>query len=453
MELKTPPHSNEAEQAVLGGMMMDARKAVEVIEMLRYQDFFKVEHQTIFKAMAALIAKNQPSDAITLSEHLENSGALEYAGGLPYLIELSQNTPSAANTLSYAAIVKEKSILRSVLLTGESMLDMVYHPDGMNSDSIIERSYDALRAIETKTDSDIPTIEDTIISAIQQLEQRHENDGSLTGVPTGFEKLDEATMGLQKGELYIIGGRPAMGKSTLALNICMNAAKEMKHVLFFSLEMPKERIVDKCVSSLGGVYYENIKTGKMSDADWAKASQSIALLKDSGLRIDDRGGQTLNSIILKCKKLNSKRKLDLIVIDYMQLITIPGSKRFDEVSEVSRQLKALAKNLDCPVIALSQLNRGLENRTDKRPKLADLRESGQLEQDADLIAFIYRDEVYYPDQAGNKGVAELLIEKNRFGETCKILLTSELWFSRFRNFQMVNYEPSTNKKNKGGFDG
>lgn len=444
-----PPNSIEAEQSLLAGLLQ-IKDASEILVKLKDADFYKEQHRLIYKAIQQLAGKGQPHDVVTVTETLESTGAIDYAGGMPYLIEIT-NLPATKNLDAYAKIIKEKAVLRNLLNAVMQISDNVYHPDGMNSDAIIERAYDALRLIDTQTDSDIPSIDETILSAIHELEFRHENAGKITGVQTGFEKLDEMTMGLQRGELYVIGGRPAMGKSTLALNISVHAALEGKHVLFFSLEMPKERVVDKSISSIGSVPYSSIKTGNMDSDVWGRASHAMMLLRESGLRIDDRGGQTLQSIIMKCKKLDTKRKLDLIVIDYMQLIRIEKMNRFDEVSEVSRQLKALAKNLDVPVIALSQLNRGLENRPDKRPRLADIRESGQIEQDADLIAFIYRDEVYYPDSQTNKHVAELLIEKNRFGETGKIYLTSELWFSRFKNLQNVSYAPYQSKKSQSEF--
>lgn len=454
IDIKLPPHSIEAEQNVLGAIMHDSKHALEALEILRDCDFYKTDHKYIFQAIEILAKQNKNIDAITVGEMLESKGILTHAGGFPYLVELVSNTFGGSNIVAYANIVKERATLRNIILAVNTIADKAYYPDGMNADSIIEYAYDSLRVIDIQTDSDIPTIQDSILSAIKQLEIRHDNGGQLTGLSTGFKAIDDMTLGLQKGELYILGGRPAMGKSTLALNIAIHAATNQKHVLFFSLEMPKERMIDKCVSSLGQIFFENIKTGQMEDDEWARASQAMTLIRESGLRIDDRGGQTLASIVMKCKKLSTKRKLDLIVIDYMQLIRVLGASRYDEVSEVSRELKSLAKNLDVPVLALSQLSRNLETRPDKRPRLSDLRESGQLEQDADLIMFVYRDEVYYPDESLNKGVTELLIEKNRFGEIGKKHLLTELHYSRFRDAGVINYEAKQdNKKQQGGFSG
>lgn len=438
--LKLPPNSIEAEQNVLGALMQDSKRSIEALEILREEDFYKSEHKHIFKAIGLLSKQNKEIDAITVSELLESKNMLEHSGGLPYLVEMVNSTFGSGNIVAYADIIKERATLRSIITAVNSIADKAYYPDGMNADSIIEFAYDSMRMIDIKTESDIPTINDSILSAIAQLEYRHNHAGELTGVPTGFKALDDMTLGLQKGELYVLGGRPAMGKSTLALNMSIHAATKKKHVLFFSLEMPKERMIDKCVSHLGSVPFENIKTGSMTESDWDMATHAMTLIKESGLRIDDRGGQSLSSIVMKCKKLNTKRKLDLIVIDYMQLIRVEGASRYDEVSQVSMQLKALAKNLDCPVLALSQLSRNLESRQDKRPKLSDLRESGQIEQDADVIMFVYRDEIYYPDEQLNKGIAELLIEKNRFGEIGKKHLATELQYSRFKDAGVFNYE-------------
>lgn len=453
MDIKQPPFSKEAEQSVLGGLLLGGDNWLQVADSISEDDFYNSEHRIIFTAIKHLSDNGKESDAITVGEYLEGCNRLDDAGGLTHLVQLANNCAGTSNLKAYARIVKEKSVLRNVLRITNNLADMVYFPDGRNADSIIEHAYDALRLVSTETESDIPSIGDTIGSAISQLEYRFNNAGKITGVETGFEKLDKTTIGWQKGELYILAGRPAMGKSTFALNVCTHAALNGKHVLFFSLEMPKERIIDKCASSIGSVPYENIKTGSMNDSDWGKVGQAMTLIGDSGLRIDDRGGQTLSSIVMKCKKLHSKRKLDLIVIDYLQLVRVIGASRYDEVSEVSRELKSLAKNLECPVIALSQLSRNVESRNDKRPKLSDLRESGQIEQDADLIAFLYRDEVYYPEHQESKGITELLIEKHRFGELGKILLRSELAYSRFANAGDINYQPYSNEKKSVGFNG
>ena len=452
--IKEPPHSQQAEQSVIGGLLLDNRKFSEVAAIINRDDFYSMSHALIFDGMESLAMANKPIDVTTLCGELEASNILETVGGLPYIAEIANNTPTAYNIKAYAEIVRERSVLRQLIRITNNVANNAYDTQGRDSESIIELAYDSLRTIKLKGDSDMPTLQDALLSAFNQLERRFNNDGALTGLPTGFTVLDESTNGLQKGELYIIAGRPASGKSTIALNIAIHVAMQNKVVPFFSLEMPRERIIDKCWSSVGGVYYEAIKTGKLSDTDWSMVSHANAMIQSSGLIIDDKGDQTIQSIVLKCKRLHAKRKIDLIVIDYLQLVRVHGANRLDEVSEVSRQLKALAKDLECPVIALAQLNRGVESRSDKRPKLADLRESGQIEQDADFILFLYRDEYYYPDLPMNKNIAELIIAKHRFGETGMKLLHTELNKSKFSNItSAVNYIPNDEGKKSGGFNG
>lgn len=451
MEIKQPPHSIEAEQSVIGAILLNSESYSKVSDLLLPHHFYKNEHRIIYTAIRKIADKSKEFDTVTVGEHLESTGELGYSGGFAYLIKLANESPGSTNIKNYAKIVIERSALRNLILAANQISEMSYFTDGLSSDQILEKGLDILRHIDTKADTEIPSIEETVIAAVNQLEHRYNNQGDCTGLETGFKDLDASTLGLQKGELYVLGGRPAMGKSTLALNIAMNAVKNGKHVLFFSLELPKERIVDKCTSSLAKIPYADIKSGKIKDESWGSASRAFDILRDSNFRIDDKGGQTLQSIVMKSKKLDSEKKLDLIIVDYLQLVRVDGASRYEEVSEVSREFKALAKNLDVPVLALSQLSRNLEQRPDKRPRLSDLRESGQIEQDADLIAFIYRDEIYYPDHYSNKGVAELLIEKHRFGEVTKMFLTSQLEYSRFIDFQDFNYEPY--EKKSGGFNG
>ena len=452
--LKLPPYSKEAEQSVIGGLFLNNYRFADIAGVVKESDFYLPANALIFKAISALESKKKPFDVITVFELLESRNVIDDVGGMEYLASLANNTPSAVNIIAYAEIVRERSALRAIIKAANQITERAYDHHDNDSNSILEAAYDSLRLIQITGDTEVPSLMETMKSAFKQLEQRFNNKGELTGLSTGFTELDKSTNGLQKGEVYILAGRPSQGKSTLALNISMNIALQNKHVLFFSLEMPKERIIDKCWSSVGGVEFENIKTGK--DLDWGMVTKANELILESGLVIDDQGDQTLDKIIVKAKRIHAKKKLDLIVVDYLQLVRVRGASRLDEVSEVSRQLKALAKNLECPIIALAQLNRSVETREDKRPRLADLRESGQIEQDADFISFIYRDEIYYPDLTMNKGIAEIIIAKHRFGETGMLMLRTELNKSRFLNKEFaINYIPQRDVKQeqKGGFRG
>ena len=445
MDFKQPPFSIEAEQAVLGGLMLDNSKYSDISGLLSQDDFYKNEHKTIFRAIEALASKQRSFDPVTVFDLIDSRGLSEEVGGLSYLSDLVSNN-SGYNTKSYSDIVKGKSILRDVIKASNKTIDDAYFPGELDSISVLSKAFDRLRLIDTVGDSDIPSIKEVLLNTINQLERRGLLDGKISGLPTGLDHLDDSTNGLQKGELYILAGRPASGKSTCALNIAAYNAIRKSHVVFFSLEMPKERVMDKCFSSIGEILFNSIKKGILTRDDWSAMTSTMVLLQESGLVVDDKADQTIGEIQLKCKKLASKRKLDLIVIDYLQLVRVKNASRFEEVSEVSRQLKAMAKNFDCPVIALSQLNRGLENRNDKRPRLSDLRESGQIEQDADYIAMLYRDEVYNPENNMNKGISELIIEKHRFGETGRIYLKSELQYSRFKtayDSDTMNYRAFT----------
>lgn len=447
--LKAPPHSKEAEQSLIGGLIMSNNRFDDISHIVKEEDFYGHQNGILFKAISALASKGKPFDAVTISTLLESRNRLDEIGGLQYIAEIANNTPSSANIVSYANIIKERSILRSLIKFANGISSRAYDNQENDSSSILESAYDALRSITVSGETDVPSLLDTMTSAFKQLEQRFQNKGELTGLSTGFNSIDKRTNGLQKGELYIIAGRPAMGKSTIALNISANAALNGHHVLFFSLEMPRERIIDKCWSSIGSVYYESIKTGKMETEQWAYLTNAHKRLIDSGLVVDDRGDQDLQHMLVKARRMNSKKKIDLIVIDYLQLVRIRKLNRFEEVSEVSRQLKALAKNLNCPVVALSQLSRGVESRADKRPMLQDLRESGQIEQDADVIMFMYRDEYYNKESQMNKNVAELITAKHRFGQTGTDYLLSELNVSRFRDLpEGVNYIAGEIKENK-----
>jgi replicative DNA helicase len=453
--IKLPPHSLEAEQSVLGGLMLLGKPDSAVFDKLQANDFFNNEHNCIFAALLLLSQDKKPLDAITVSEKLESLNKLNEGGGLSYLIELGNNTPSASNIMAYADIVKERSTLRRLILASNKIADSAYFTDGKKGTEIIEEAQELFFEL-FKSDDDMEkdcTIQEALLSAYKELEFRYENDG-ITGLETGFHAIDNNLYGLQKGEFYIVAGRPAMGKSTLGLNIFENVARQGKRAIFFSLEMPRERVIDKMLSSISGVDFKRIKEGSLTDDDWPKITQASQIIQKSNLIIDDQAGQNIGLIRAKCMKHNARQKLDLVIVDYLQLIHGKGNSRTEEVGMVSQTLKEMSKQLGCPVLALSQLSRKVEERQDKRPRNADLRDSGQLEQDADAIIFLYRDEVYNPDIPDQyKNVCEVITTKARFGEIGTKGIRADLARSRFLSFapeyEIEKYE--TPKNNNGSF--
>ena len=419
----------EAEQAVLGGLMLENERWDEVVLMLSPDDFYVAQHRAIFRAMSELAVNGQPLDLITLSEHLEHQGRLDVLGGFAYLAELSKNTPSAANIMAYAGIVVEKSVLRQLQATGNTLIADVAAPNATSRDVLdtAERRLFALaqnRTLWERTEASLSSALDTVL---QQLESVL-GSGGVTGTPTGFDCLDEMTCGLQPGDLVLLAARPSMGKTSLALSMCLSAARRRteESVLVFSIEMPKEQLILRMLSMLGRVELNHLRSGNMDDEDWARVSSAVGMaLGDGGmgslgerLIIDDCSQQTPSSLRASARRYTRLYgKPALIMVDYLQLIRAPElENRTQEIAEISRSLKALGKELGCPVLALSQLNRQVEQRADKRPNNGDLRDSGALEQDADLIMFIYRDEVYNPDSLA-KGEAEIIVSKQRQGPT------------------------------------
>ncbi|HFP3939339.1 TPA: SPI-7-type island replicative DNA helicase [Escherichia coli] len=419
----------EAEQAVLGGLMLENERWDEVVLMLSPDDFYVAQHRAIFRAMSELAVNGQPLDLITLSEHLEHQGRLDVLGGFAYLAELSKNTPSAANIMAYAGIVVEKSVLRQLQATGNTLIADVAAPNATSRDVLdaAERRLFALaqnRTLRERTEASLSSALDTVL---QQLESVL-GSGGVTGTPTGFDCLDEMTCGLQPGDLVLLAARPSMGKTSLALSMCLSAAlrRTEESVLVFSIEMPKEQLILRMLSMLGRVELNHLRSGNMDDEDWLRVSSAVGMaLGDGGMGslgeriiIDDCCEQTPSSLRAGARRYTRLYgKPSLIMVDYLQLIRAPElENRTQEIAEISRSLKALGKELGCPVLALSQLNRQVEQRADKRPNNGDLRDSGALEQDADLIMFIYRDEVYNPDSLA-KGAAEIIVSKQRQGPT------------------------------------
>lgn len=437
--VKELPHSVEAEQAVIGGLLLDNQAWDRVADKVTEADFYRNDHRLLFRAIHDLARGNQPFDLVTLKDHLTAQGELEHAGGEFYLFELAKNTPSAANIVAYANIVRERSILRRLISISGEIADSAYYPEGKKAIEILDQSERKVFSIgEQLSRGDGPVSIGTLLSkAIDRVEYLHHTPDALTGVPTGFTDLDEITAGLQPADLIIIAGRPSMGKTGLAMNIGEHIAqKSKKPVLVFSLEMPGDALAMRLLSSLSRVDQKKVKTGKLDDSDWHRLASTLTIMANTQMYIDDTPALSPNELRARARRMAKQfnGQLGVIIIDYLQLMQVAGLRenRVAEISEISRSLKALAKELNVPIIALSQLNRSLEQRTDKRPVMSDLRESGAIEQDADLILFIYRDEVYNEDSR-DKGTAEIIIAKHRNGPTGKIRLTFLGQLTRFEN--------------------
>jgi replicative DNA helicase len=440
--LKVPPHSVEAEQSVLGGLMLDNNAWDRVSEKVVKGDFYLRQHKQIFTAMATLMIKNHPIDLITVSEALEKEKILEDVGGFAYLGEIAKNTPSAANIVAYAEIVRERAVVRELIGTANEVADACYNPEGKSSEELLDfaesRVFKIAEQRENKNEGpkDLNSILSSTVDKIEEL-MRTDNDG-VTGLTSGFNDLDKMTSGFQPSDLIIVAARPSMGKTTFAMNLVETAALTSdKPALVFSLEMPADSLMMRMLASLGRIDQTKVRTGNLDDDDWARLASTMGLMQEKGkLYIDDSSGLTPTELRSRARRVAREHGgLSMIMIDYLQLMRSPEFKdnRTLEIADISASLKALAKELEVPVIALAQLNRGLEQRADKRPINSDLRESGSIEQDADLIMFIYRDEVYHEDSA-DKGTAEIIIGKHRNGPIGRIRLTTQLHYSRFDNY-------------------
>ncbi len=437
--LKVPPHSIEAEQAVLGGLMLENSAWDQIADVVTEDDFYRRDHRLIFRAITELAARSTPFDVITLSEQLAGINELDNAGGLSYLGGLAKNTPTAANIKAYATIVRERSILRQLIRTGTEIADNAFNPEGRDSAELLDHCEKLVFEIAergARGKRGFVSIKDLLVKAVDRIETLFQLDNPITGIPTGFNDFDEMTSGLQKSDLIIVAGRPSMGKTTFAMNLAEHAAiKSGLPVAVFSMEMPGEQLAMRMMSSLGRIDQHRLRTGRLDDDDWPRVTSAIGMLAESPLYIDDTPAMTPTDLRARARRLAREHGLGMIVIDYLQLMQVPGNKenRATEISEISRSLKSLAKELHVPVVALSQLNRGLEQRPNKRPIMSDLRESGAIEQDADLIVFIYRDEVYNEDSA-DKGTAEIIIAKQRNGPIGTTRLTFLGQYTRFENF-------------------
>lgn len=437
--LKTPPNSLEAEQSLLGGLMLDQSAWDKVADIVVADDFYRKDHRLIFSAINELAENASPCDVVTVSEHLANSGDLDAAGGLEYLAMLANETPGAANIRAYATILRERSVLRSLISAGNEISGSAYATEGRSATELVDQAERLVFEIAEKGARGrvgFKSLKQILPDAVDRIDMLHRSGGEITGIPSGFSEFDKLTSGLQPGDLVVVAGRPSMGKTTFAINIAENAAIGAKiPTAVFSLEMPSQQLVVRLMSSLGRVDMSHLRSGRFPDEDWSRINTAVQLMSEAPIYIDDSASLTPTEIRARARRLKREADLGLIVIDYLQLMQIHGTSenRATEISEISRSLKALARELEVPVIALSQLNRSVEQRTDKRPVMSDLRESGAIEQDADVIIFIYREEVYKQDTP-RKGIADISVAKQRNGPIGDFPLTFVGRFTRFENW-------------------
>ena len=437
---KVPPHDAEAEQAVLSSMFID-REAVSVaMEVLKGDDFYRPDNRAVFEAALELFAKGEPIDIITVKNRLEEKGIFEQVGGIGYISQIASSVGSSVNIRNYAKIVKDKAVLRTLIKTTGEITQQCY--DGTESiNHILDNAEQGIfNIMEGRSSSGIFHIKDVAVSAFERIEDIYKNKGKLTGVPSGFADFDAKTAGLQPSDLILLAARPSMGKTAFALNIAQNAAiRANVPVAIFSLEMSKEQLVNRMLCSEAMIDAQKLRTGELNEDDWPKLIQAIGPLSQADIYIDDTPGVSPMDIRAKCRKLKLEKGVGLILIDYLQLMSSDSKtdSRQQEISEISRSLKAIAREMNAPVVALSQLSRACESRTDHRPMLSDLRESGAIEQDADVVAFLYRDEYYFPDTE-KKNQAELIIAKQRNGPTGTVDL---MWLGQYTKFanMMKNY--------------
>ena len=442
--LRIPPHSVDAEQAVLGGVLLDNGAWDRISDILAGASFYRRDHRAVFEAVASLCDEGQPCDAVTVAERLDRDGRLEVSGGLAYLAELTENTPSAANIVAYAEIVRERAVLRDLIRTSTEIADSAFRPQGRGANELLDEAERRILDIADRDGAgrrESVAIRDVLGDVMRRIDELSRLDTSITGVPTGFSDLDQMTAGLQRSDLIIVAGRPSMGKTAFAMNLVEEAAIRARlPVLVFSLEMPAEQLTMRMLASLGRIDQQKIRTGKLDTDDWPRLTSQLSLLDDTKIFIADDATLTPTDLRSRCRRLKREHGLGLVVVDYLQLMHVPGTRenRATEISEISRSLKALAKEMKVPVVACSQLNRSLEQRTNKRPVMSDLRESGAIEQDADLILFIYRDEVYN-EESKDKGKAEIIVGKQRNGPIGHVNLAFLNRYARFADYTSVDY--------------
>jgi len=441
-QLRIPPHSQEAESSVLGGLLLDNNSWDKVADLLVEADFYRYEHRLVFASITSLVNTNRPADVITVFEQMQSQGKAEEIGGLAYLNSLAQYVPSSSNIRRYAEIVRERSILRKLISVSDDIATSALNTNGRPVTNILDEAEQKIFSIGeegSRMRQGFQSMDKLVVQLLDRVEEMSQNPNDITGVPTGFFDLDRMTSGMQAGDLIVLAARPSMGKTALAINIAEHVAlKEDLPVAVFSMEMGASQLAIRIVGSIGRIDQGRLRTGKLIDDEWPRLSDAIERLKTVSLSIDETPGLTTSELRASARRLaRSCGKLGLVVVDYLQLMSGSGGgdgeNRATELGEISRGLKMLAKELQCPVIALSQLNRGVEQRTDKRPMMSDLRESGAIEQDADVIMFIYRDD-YYNKESKEPGVAEIIIAKQRNGPTGTVKLTFLKPITKFESY-------------------
>lgn len=443
---RTPPQNIEAEQAVIGAVLLEPESLTLASEMLLPEDFYRASHQRIFKVMLELSEKGEPIDLITVTSELADQKILEEIGGVSYLSDLANSVPTAANIEYYSKIVEEKSILRRLIRAATSVVTDGYSQEEDIEGVLSSAEKTILEVAQRKNFGAFQSIKDVLVEAYDNIEVLHNRKGDVTGIPTGFLDLDRMTAGFQRNDLIIVAARPSVGKTAFALNIAQNVAtKTDENVAIFSLEMGAQQLVMRMLCAEGNIDAQRLRTGKMNEDDWRKLTMAMGSLSNAGIYIDDTPGIRVSEIRSKCRRLQQEKGLGMILIDYLQLIqgsgTRSGENRQQEVSEISRSLKSLARELNVPVIALSQLSRGVEQRQDKRPMMSDIRESGSIEQDADIVAFLYRDD-YYDKESENQNIIEIIIAKQRNGPVGTVELAFVKEFNKFVNLDRHHTEDS-----------
>ncbi|WP_342507551.1 replicative DNA helicase [Sporosarcina sp. FSL K6-2383] len=441
---RIPPHNNEAEQSVIGAIFLEPQALITAAELLIPEDFYRLAHTKIFDTMIKLSDKGQAIDVVTVTEELSAKKELEDVGGISYLTEIANSVPTAANIVHYARIVEEKALLRRLIRVATSIVEDGYAREDEVEALLSEAEKKMMEVSNRKNAGDFRHIKDVLVETYDSIELLHTQKGDVTGIPTGFRDLDKITAGFQRNDLIIVAARPSVGKTAFALNVAQNVAtKTDENVAIFSLEMGAEQLVMRMLCAEGNIDAQVLRTGALEAEDWRKLTMAMGSLSNAGIFIDDTPGIRVNEIRSKCRRLQQEHGLGMIMIDYMQLIqgsgSKPGENRQQEVSEISRSLKGLARELKVPVIALSQLSRGVEQRQDKRPMMSDLRESGSIEQDADIVSFLYRED-YYDKETENQNMIEIIIAKQRNGPTGTVTLAFAKEYNKFVNIDWSQHE-------------
>lgn len=446
---RVPPHNYEAEQSVIGAIFLEPQALITASEILMAEDFYRTAHQKIFQTMLTLSDQGKAIDVVTVTEELSVKKELEDVGGLSYLTELASAVPTAANIAHYAKIVEEKALLRRLIRVATKIVEDGYTREDEVEALLSEAEKKMLEVANRKNAGDFQHVKDVLVDTFDNIEKLQSREGDVTGIPTGFRDLDHITAGFQRNDLIIVAARPSVGKTAFALNVAQSVAVQAReNVAIFSLEMGAEQLVMRMLCAEGNIDAQVLRTGALTTEDWGKLTMAMGSLSNSGIFIDDTPGVRINEIRAKCRRLAKEHGLGMILIDYLQLIQgsgKPGENRQQEVSEISRSLKGLARELKVPVIALSQLSRGVEQRQDKRPMMSDLRESGSIEQDADIVAFLYRDD-YYDKESESKNMIEIIIAKQRNGPTGTVTLAFRKEFNKFINVDWSQHQPPPSRE-------